>query len=362
MVGDVDAGKSTILGRLMVDLEQVTPKKLAELEAMSAKRGVAVEYSFLLDSFQLERDQAITLDVSRIWLRTAGRDFVFVDAPGHRELVRNLLSGASEVDTAILVVAADEGITIQTRRHALFLKWFGFTEVVVVINKLDLSAEKETAFAQRAAEVREFLEQLGRHADRDRSDRRARRRQRRRAVPDAAVVEGSDAADVTRAAAPDKPAPGGPLRFVVQDVFRRDADRLIAGRVESGTLRVGERLVFWPLQAAAVVKEIVQWPNNVEEGRRPTRPSPLRSTNASSWIAARSPATPETDRRSATRCRRPSSGSERSPCMPGEALRMRIATREIPVTLQRIDEVIDPDTLERAAGQEVIQGESRSLR
>ncbi len=143
MVGDVDAGKSTILGRLLVDLGEVTPDKLAELESSSAKRGVPIEYSFLLDAFQVERDQAITLDITRVWLHTATRDYVFVDAPGHRELIRNLLSGASEVDAAVMVVAADEGITFQTRRQALFLRWFGFESVLVAINKLDLAEDPQ---------------------------------------------------------------------------------------------------------------------------------------------------------------------------------------------------------------------------
>jgi bifunctional enzyme CysN/CysC len=160
MVGDVDAGKSTILGRMLVDLGQVTPQKLADLENQSSRRGVPIEYSFLLDAFQLERDQAITLDISRIWLRMPDQDYVFVDAPGHRELIRNLLTGASEVDAAILVVAEDEGITLQTRRQALFLQWFGFKELLVAINKLDLAADAETAFAKRKAEVRSFLDQL----------------------------------------------------------------------------------------------------------------------------------------------------------------------------------------------------------
>jgi bifunctional enzyme CysN/CysC len=160
MVGDVDAGKSTILGRMLVDLGQVTPQRLAELENSSTKRGVPIEYSFLLDAFQLERDQAITLDISRIWLRMPERDYVFVDAPGHRELIRNLLTGASEVDAAVLVVAVDEGITMQTRRQALFLQWFGFKEVLVAINKLDLADDAQTEFARREAEVRSFLGQL----------------------------------------------------------------------------------------------------------------------------------------------------------------------------------------------------------
>ena len=319
---------------------------------MSAKRGVAVEYSFLLDSFQVERDQAITLDVSRIWLRTPARDFVFVDAPGHRELVRNMLSGASEVDAAILVVAADEGITVQTRRHALFLKWFGLTNVVVAVNKLDLAADRERVFLERKAEITEFLGKLGIAPV---------------AIVPIAAREGENVArrsetmlwwngptlmEVLEPLRARANTAGGPLRFVVQDVFRRDADRLIAGRIESGTMRVGERLVFWPLQASAVVKEIVQWPKSVEEARADSAVAVLLDERIfvdRGAIASHAGDGPPIGH--ALQATIVWLGSE--PLRAGEALRMRIATREIPVTVQRIDEVLDPETLERAPAQEV---------
>src|SRR6185437_3091309 len=250
-VGDVDAGKSTILGRLLVDVGQVTPAKLAELESSSTKRGVPIEYSFLLDAFQVERDQAITLDVSRVWVRTNDAEFVFVDAPGHRELIRNLLSGASEVDVPVMVVTADEGITPQTRKQALFLQWLGFTHVLVAINKLDLAGDAAKVYESRANEVREFLAQLG--------------------ITPANIIpvaarSGDNVVDVgsfaqwwkgptllaaLKALEPRLRAIDGPLRFLVQDVYRRDGTRFVAGRVESGTLHKGEPLTFWPLQTGA---------------------------------------------------------------------------------------------------------------
>lgn len=267
MVGDVDAGKSTILGRMLVDLGQVTAKKLEELESSSAKRGVPIEYSFLLDAFQLERDQAITLDISRIWLRLPDRDYVFVDAPGHRELIRNLLTGASEVDAAIMVVAVDEGITLQTRKQALFLQWFGFKEVLVAINKLDLADEPETAFVQRRDEVRAFLDQLNIApieivpvAARD-GDNVATGSRRWGWWKGPTLLESLERLQ------PYTAHSGGPLRFVVQDVYRREGNRVIAGRVETGTLRAGERIVFWPLQTDAVVSAIHKWPEKVHEAR-----------------------------------------------------------------------------------------------
>jgi bifunctional enzyme CysN/CysC len=356
MVGDVDAGKSTILGRLLVDLGLVTPAKLEELENSSSKRGVPIEYSFLLDAFQLERDQAITLDLTRIWVRTPESEFVFVDAPGHRELIRNLLSGASEVDAAVMVVAADEGITLQTRRQALFLRWFGFANVLVAINKLDLAADPQAVYAERAAEVTAFLDQLGMHP--------------RAIVPVAArsgdgiVKPGPLTAwwtgptllealgTLERAAVRQD----GPLRFVVQDVYRRDSKRLIAGRVESGTLERGEFLTFWPLQTGARVVTVQQWPREIESAAAGS--SIALELDARVFVdrgAVGSRATDAPELGHVVQTTVVWLGAD--PVRAGEALRMRLGTREIPVALQKIEETIDPDTLEPREAQELRSGD-----
>ncbi len=356
MVGDVDAGKSTILGRLLVDLDLVTPAKLEELETSSSKRGVPIEYSFLLDAFQLERDQAITLDLTRIWVRTAEAEFVFVDAPGHRELIRNLLSGASEVDAAVMVVAADEGITLQTRRQALFLRWFGFANVLVAINKLDLASDAHAAYEQRAAEVRAFLEQLG--------------MQPRAIVPIAArsgdgIVKpgpltawwkGPTLLEALGTLERTEVRQDGPLRFVVQDVYRRDSKRLIAGRVESGTLERGEFLTFWPLQTGARVVAVHQWPREVE--RAAAGSSVAVELDARVFVdrgAVGSRATDAPQLGHVVQTTVVWLGAD--PVRAGEALRVRLGTREIPVTLAKIEETIDPDTLEPRESEELRSGD-----
>ncbi len=350
MVGDVDAGKSTILGRMLVDLGQVTPQKLAELETSSTKRGVPIEYSFLLDAFQLERDQAITLDISRIWLRTADRDYVFVDAPGHRELIRNLLTGASEVDAAILVVAVDEGITMQTRRQALFLQWFGFKELLVVVNKLDLASDAETEFTRRKAEVRAFLEQLDIEpleivpAAARAGDNLAQRSGRW------AWWKGPTLLEALERLRPRMPHTGGSLRFVVQDVYRRGTNRLVAGRIESGTLRSGERIVFWPLQTDAVVTAIHRWPDDVTQAQ--AGDVVALSLDERVFVDRGAVASYPNDAPHLGHALQTTVvwlGGD--PVAPGEALRLRIGTREVPVTLARIDEIVDPDSLEGRPGE-----------
>ncbi len=356
MVGDVDAGKSTILGRLLVDLGQVTPAKLAELESTSAKRGVAIEYSFLLDAFQLERDQAITLDLSRIWVRLPQRDLVFVDAPGHRELIRNLLSGASEVDAAIMVVAADEGITAQTRKQALFLHWFGFSEITVAINKLDLASDPKRAYETRRAEVEAFLAELGIQA--------------RAIVPVAArsgdgIVKagpltawwnGPALLDALTGIPSRVPDPTAELRFVVQDVYRRDGKRFIAGRLDSGTMHVGQRIVFWPLQTSAEVTSIVNWPAQLDAAR--AGQSVAIELNSRIFVDRGAVASavghgPELGR--ALQATVVWLGA--TPASEGDSLRLRLGTREIPVTLQKIEHVVDHETLEPRPAETIGAGE-----
>jgi len=343
MVGDVDAGKSTILGRMLVDVGQVTPQKLAELESQSTRRGVPIEYSFLLDAFQLERDQAITLDISRIWLRMPERDYVFVDAPGHRELIRNLLTGASEVDAAILVVAEDEGITLQTRRQALFLQWFGFKEVLVAINKLDLAKEPETAFARRKGEVRDFLDQLGITpldiipiAARE-GDNVAIRSTRW------SWWKGGTLLESLERLRPYTPPAGGPLRMIVQDVYRRGANRIIAGRVDSGVLRANERVVFWPLATDAVVTAIHRWPNDVDEAK--AGDAVAISLDERVFVDRGAVASYPGDGPSLGHAMQATVVWLGDGAQAGDAFRIRLGTREVSVTLQRIDEIIDPDTL-----------------
>ena len=356
MVGDVDAGKSTILGRLLVDLEYVTSAKLTELEETSSKRGAPIEYSFLLDAFQLERDQAITLDLSRIWVRTPERDYVFVDAPGHRELIRNLVSGASEVDAAIMVVAADDGITQQTRRQALFLRWFGFREITVAVNKLDTQAQPQEAFERRRGEIEAFLGDLGIRA--------------RAIVPivarsgDNLVARGSltrwwDGPTLLDALATldGRSFHGdGQLRFTVQDVYRRDGRRFIVGRIDSGILRERAHVTFWPLQTSASVRELIKWPDRVaiaHAGDSVAIELDARVFVDRGAVASNGDDGPELGR--ALQATVVWLG--RTPARAGDALRLRLGTREIPVALHRVEEVIDPDTLEPKAAEEIVAGD-----
>src|SRR5437016_9983021 len=131
IVGHVDHGKSTLVGRLLHETSSLPEGKLEMLKAVSARRGMPFEWSFLLDALQSERDQGITIDTSQIRFRTPSRDIVLIDAPGHAEFMRNMITGAAQADAALLIVDAAEGMREQTRRHARVLQLLGVRQLAV---------------------------------------------------------------------------------------------------------------------------------------------------------------------------------------------------------------------------------------
>src|SRR3981189_1050880 len=145
IVGHVDHGKSTLVGRLLHETGSLPEGKLGRLKAVSARRGMPFEWSFLLDALQTERDQGITIDTTQIRFRTGSRDVVLIDAPGHTEFLRNMITGASQADGAVLIIDALEGVRDQTRRHGYLLCPLGDKLVPVVVIKMvrvDLSAAR----------------------------------------------------------------------------------------------------------------------------------------------------------------------------------------------------------------------------
>jgi bifunctional enzyme CysN/CysC len=161
IVGHVDHGKSSLIGRLLYDTDSLPPGKFEELQQVSQRRGMAIEWSFVLDAFQAERDQAVTIDTTQIWFKTALRDYVIIDAPGHREFLKNMVSGAASADAAIVVVDAAEGVREQSRRHAYLLHLLGIRQVAVVVNKMDLVGYDQARFDEVSREITDYLISIG---------------------------------------------------------------------------------------------------------------------------------------------------------------------------------------------------------
>ncbi|MBV9489779.1 MAG: 50S ribosome-binding GTPase, partial [Verrucomicrobia bacterium] len=130
IVGHVDHGKSTLVGRLLYETHSLPEGKFEQIQAMCNRRGMPFEWAFLMDALQAERDQNITIDTSQIRFHTRARDFVLIDAPGHAEFLRNMITGAAQADAAVLVVDAVEGVREQTRRHGYLLQLLGIRQVI----------------------------------------------------------------------------------------------------------------------------------------------------------------------------------------------------------------------------------------
>ncbi|WP_207477595.1 adenylyl-sulfate kinase [Arenibaculum pallidiluteum] len=259
VVGHVDHGKSTLIGRLLHDTGSLPDGKVEELRAVSERRGMPLEWSFVLDAFQAERDQAITIDTTQIWFKSALRDYVIIDAPGHREFLKNMVSGAAQADAAVLVVDAQEGVREQSRRHAYLLRLLGLRQVVVVVNKMDAVAHDAARFAAVRGEIEAYLAEIG--------------------VPASAIVpvsarhgenlairatsmdwyEGDTLLEVLDRFAPQTSPVDQPLRLPIQDVYKFDERRILVGRIETGRLGVGDTVLFSPTNRTARIRSIEHW-------------------------------------------------------------------------------------------------------
>src|SRR6266513_2275030 len=154
IVGHVDHGKSTFVGRLIYDTGSLPDGKYEQLVKIAERRGVPFEFANLMDSLQSERDQNITIDTAQIWFSTPRRQYVIIDAPGHKEFLKNMITGAASADAALLLIDAGEGVQEQSRRHGYMLHLLGIQQVIVLVNKMDLVKFNEDVFNNIEAEYR----------------------------------------------------------------------------------------------------------------------------------------------------------------------------------------------------------------
>lgn len=264
-VGHVDHGKSTVIGRILEETGSLPEGKIETLRASCAAQGRQFEYAFVLDALAEEQQQNVTIDTTQIHFRTARRNYVIIDAPGHEEFLKNMITGAASAEAAIVVIAADEGAREQSRRHGQLLSLLGIQQLIVAVNKMDLVNCAEPAFRGIEREYGQFLQTLGLSA--------------RAFVP----ISASSGANVTSSGAAfpwfegptllqaiDELPPAAsvaerPLRFPIQDVYRTENRRILVGRIESGTLRAGDQLLFSPHHKTARVASIERWPGGANE-------------------------------------------------------------------------------------------------
>ena len=262
VVGHVDHGKSTIIGRLLYDTKSVPEAAIERVKRISKEKGRPFEYAYLLDALEEEQKQGITIDTTQIKFSTPKRDYLIIDAPGHKEFLKNMVSGAANAEAALLVIDAAEGVQEQSKRHAYILSLLGIQKVYVIVNKMDMIEFSEKKFKEIKYEISTFLSKLNVYPQKYipvsgfLGENIARKSDKMPWYKGETLLQALDLFEK------DKELEDRPLRFPIQDVYKFDHRRVIAGRLESGRLKVGDEIKILPEGKVSKVKSIEFWPEN----------------------------------------------------------------------------------------------------
>jgi translation elongation factor TU len=352
IVGHVDHGKSTLIGRLLYDTESLPPDRLKEIEKISEALGREREFAFVMDSLEEERKRGITIDTTQTFFKTPQRRYVIIDAPGHKEFLKNMITGTSQAEAALLIVDAQEGVREQTKRHGYILGMLGLQQIVVVINKMDLVDYSQERFQEVKEEITGFLGSLEIRPS--------------YTVP-LSAIKGDNVATASKLL-PWYSGPTAlealdtfaelkieekPLRFPIQDIYQIEGKQIIVGRVEAGTVKTGEILYVLPLKKEVKVNSIERF--LAEEVKKAgvgesvgiflgdgldVQRGQILSRDLGSIITNRIKAN--------------IFWMEKGVYQMGDPLLFRCVTQEIPCTIEKIYKTFDPaslEVIEEATGQ-----------
>ena len=260
IVGHVDHGKSTIIGRMLADTDSLPEGKLERVRENCRRTSRPFEYAFLLDALKDEQSQGITIDSARIFFSTDKRQYTILDAPGHIEFLKNMVTGASNADAALLVIDADEGIKENSKRHGYLLSMLGIKQIAVIINKMDLVDYSRDVFNSIETDYRAFLSDINIETDIFIPVSGLKGDNIVAPSPNMKWFDGMTVIDVLDSLDASLPETDKPLRIPVQDVYKftRDGDnrRIIAGKIETGIINVSDTLMFMPSGKKSTVKTI----------------------------------------------------------------------------------------------------------
>ena len=266
--GSVDDGKSTLIGRLLYDSRSVYEDQVHSVKVASRNRAAGpIDFSLFTDGLKAEREQGITIDVAYRYFATARRKFILADTPGHEQYTRNMATGASTADVAILLVDARHGVRVQSRRHAQIARLLGITDFVLAVNKMDLVDFDRGVFDDICDEFDKILHGAALHPipiSALHGDNVITRSERTPWFDGAALLEYLESVEV------DRNQSAKPFRFPVQLVLRPNHDfRGYAGQIVSGTVGPGDAVTVWPSGRTTRVKRIVTWDGDLDVAHSP---------------------------------------------------------------------------------------------
>jgi sulfate adenylyltransferase large subunit len=345
IVGHVDHGKSTLIGRLLYDTDSLPPDKIEEIKKASTEQGRQTEFAYLLDHLEEERKQGITIDTTQVFFKTNKRRYVIIDAPGHVEFVKNMITGASQAEAAVLIVDVAEGVQEQTKRHSYMLSLLGLSQVVVVLNKMDLVDFSEERFNTVKDDVSQWLQSINVEPmlyvpiSAIDGDNIANRSDKMPWYTGPIFLESMDTLQNSL------PASDRSLLLPIQDVYKVDDKRINAGRVESGLIKQGDQIKILPSSQITSVKTIEKF---LEEPTQASAGESIGITTADSVFLDRGNivcSTDEepllTDKISATIF-----WMTKHDFSTEEKLNIRCATQETNCKIENIEKRINSSTLE----------------
>jgi bifunctional enzyme CysN/CysC len=360
IVGHVDHGKSTVIGRLLADTHSLPEGKLEQVRAQCELNSKPFEYAFLLDALKDEQAQGITIDAARVFFKSDLRHYLILDAPGHIEFLKNMITGAARAEAALLVIDAAEGVQENSRRHGYMMSLLGIRQIAVVVNKMDLVGWDRAVYDRIVREYGAFLDQIGLQPSAfipvsARSGDNIATRSDQLSWYDGPTV--LNALDEFRS---EPPPVDRPFRMAVQDVYKftkqGDDRRIVAGTIDAGSVSVGETVIFYPSGKKSRVKSIEAF-NRATQHRAEAGWSVGFTLQEQIYITRGELATVEGQPRPqvTTRLRVSLFWLGKDPMVKRKEYLLKLGTAKVPCRIEEILRVMDASTLNATEQRNAIQ-------
>ena len=341
--GHVDHGKSTLIGRLFFDTNSLPEGRIEEIKIICKNLGKPLEFGYVMDHLVEERDQGITIDTAKTFFKTKKRQYTIIDAPGHVEFIKNMITGASQAEAAILIVDAEEGVQEQTRRHAYILSMLGLNQVIVAINKMDLVGYKEKRFKEVKKELLVFLKKVDIKPtyiipiSAQKGDSVAKKSKKLGWYDGPTILKALDTFKVTKSLAKRS------LRLPIQDIYKHKK-RIIAGRISSGSIKKGQKIKILPSGEETEVKEVLEYQKDIKGAV--AGQSIGITTKDKVFVDRGDVITEKKDQPQITdKIKAHLFWMEKKPLEKGERVRIKIATQEVMCEIEKFERIIDSSTL-----------------
>jgi bifunctional enzyme CysN/CysC len=349
-VGHVDHGKSTIIGRMLADTGSLPDGKLEQVKENCKRNAKPFEYAFLMDALKDEQSQGITIDSARCFFQTPKRNYIIIDTPGHIEFLKNMVTGASRAEAAVLVIDANEGVRENSRRHGYMLSMLGIKQVAVLVNKMDLVDYNREVFEEIVKEYTDFLEKInidpetfipvsGMNGDNVVS-----------LSNEMPWYKGRTVLEELDQFKTEKIPEEKPFRMSVQDVYKftKDGDnrRIIAGTIDTGVIQQGDTVVFFPSGKKSRVKSIEEFNKPIQSVKKASEHVGF-TLDEQIYVRRGEIATinGQPKPKVSTRIKANIFWLGRKPMIKGKEYFIKVGTQKVRTRLERIHMVLDASTL-----------------